>query len=201
VLLLGACALFGLMWTVAGKGSTGIDRDAFAVLATTRGSLLAHFVKVLSVIAPPLVAAVALAVAALLAHRRQWLPGAVIVGGSLMTFLAAHLLKDAQQRPRPHGELVHAGGFSFPSTDAALSVVLIAIAIAVEGAIGNAAPRGRLVAIGVVLTGVTGVLLVAVRVHYLTDVLGGWGLGAAVFAASGLLAYALAAVLQCATPE
>jgi hypothetical protein len=60
VLLLGSGALFGTTWAVVGKRSTGIDREAFTALATTQGSLLAHFVKLLSVIAPPLVAAVKL---------------------------------------------------------------------------------------------------------------------------------------------
>ena len=195
-LALAAGGLFGVTWALVGKSGARIDREAFALLATTRGSLLAHTMKGLSVVVPTLVVLVTLAVTVLLARKREWIAGAAIVAGSFLTFVAAHLVKNAQQRPRPHGEIIHAGGFSFPSTDAALSVVLVAIAVAIGRLSRDSARRGQLVASSVVLVALTGVLLIAVRVHYLTDVLGGWGLGTAVFAGCGLAACALERVLR-----
>jgi len=178
------------MWAVVGNAQTGLDRRAFEALATSRGSLLAHFVDALSVAGPPLAALGALALIALLIRRRRWLDGSVIVAGSFVTLLAAHFAKAAQQRPRPPGDLIHAGGFAFPSTDAALSVVLVVIAILAGRLTQDRARQVQLVALGVLLCGLTGVVLVCVRVHYLTDVLAGWGLGAASFAACALAARA-----------
>ncbi len=160
-------------------------------MATTRGSLLAEAVKALSVVVPTLTALVTVVVSVLLVRKGQRLAAGVIVAGSLLTLLVAHLAKDAQQRPRPRGEIIYAGGYSFPSTDAALSVLLVAIAIALGSAASGRARRLGLVAASVAVAVFTGVLLISVRVHYLTDVLGGWGLGAALFAACGLLACAL----------
>ena len=81
-LALAAGGLFGVIWALVGKSGARIDREAFALLATTRGSLLAHTMKGLSVVVPTLVVLVTLAVTVLLARKREWIAGAVIVAGS-----------------------------------------------------------------------------------------------------------------------
>jgi undecaprenyl-diphosphatase len=180
-------ALLVATWALVDRGSAGLDRAAFDALATDRGSALARVVNVLSTIGPALLAALVLLVAADLVRRRRADLAAVVVGGSLATFLAVHVAKDAQQRPRPQGELVHAGGFSFPSTDAALSIAVLAVAVAIHRAAGGNDARRRLLPIAIAVILLIGVMLVTIRVHYVTDVVAGWGLGLAVFAGLGLL--------------
>ncbi len=192
--LAGVClaggALFGGMWTLVGDGPTGLDRGAFAALATERGSFLAQAAKPLATIGPLLTGALVLALIAFLARRRRWLAAAGIVGGYLLVALAASLTKAADQRPRPAGALIDAGGYSFPSTESALAIGLIAMAI-VATDLTDRAGRIEVIVIAGLLAGAIGTLLVSIRVHYLTDVLAGWAMGTVIFAACGLLALAI----------
>ncbi len=186
-------ALLALMWSLAGDAGTAADREAFALLATTHHSLPLHLVVGLSRVGPVLLALSALAVAGWLVRKRRLSEAAVIVLGSLATLLAADIGKAIAARPRPHGALIYASGTSFPSTDAALSVLVVVLALALEGGTVRGVRQGRLVAGAVLVSALTGILLIVLRVHYLTDVLAGWGLGAAVFAACGLVAVAAGA--------
>lgn len=188
--LLAGAALLALMWWLVGRTATGADREAFTVLASSRGSLLVHLIRALSVVGPALLLVLSLAVAAGLVRAGRRPEAAVIVVGGLATLLAAHLAKAIVQRPRPHGGLIFAGGTSFPSTDAALSVLVVVLALALEGGALRGANGGRLLGAGVLVALLTGLLLIVIRVHYLTDVLAGWGLGTVVFAACGLCALA-----------
>jgi len=193
--LAGVClaggALFGWMGTLVDHGATGLDRRAFAALATESGSFLARAAHPLAIIGPVVTGALVLVVIAWLARRRCWLAAMGIVAGYLFVALLAHLAKAAEQRPRPAGALIDAGGYSFPSTESALVVGLIAIAVVAAGQAKHRRRRIGVISAAGLLTGVVGTLLVSIRVHYLTDVLAGWGMGAAVFAACGLTALAI----------
>lgn len=188
--LAGVClaggALFGWMWTLVGDGATDLDRQAFAAVATHRGSFLARAAEQLATIGPLLTGALVVVVIAWLARRRRWLAATGIVGGYLLVALAAHLVKAAEQRPRPAGAIIYAGGYSFPSTESALAVGLIAMAVVGASLTKHRARRLGVIGAAGLLTGVIGTVLVSIRVHYLTDVLAGWAMGATVFAACGL---------------
>jgi len=82
--------------------------------------------------------------------------------------------------------LLPAGGFSFPSSISAVCVGLIAIAILLAHLTSNRTRRAVVIAGGCLLTAAVGLLFVALRVHYLTDVIAGWALGVVAFAACGL---------------
>ncbi|HEY5197225.1 MAG TPA: phosphatase PAP2 family protein [Solirubrobacteraceae bacterium] len=192
-LLAGACAggaLLALIWVAVRRPTPGVDRRAFDLLATTRGSLLARAVKLLADLGPPLAALFVLLLLAVLAIRRRWLDAAVIVVGYPLVAVADHIAKAADARPRPPGSLIVAGGYSFPSAEAALSVGLLVIAIVIARLIGHPAGRVLIWAAGLLIV-LIGALLISVRVHYLTDVLAGWALGAAGFALAGAGALAL----------
>lgn len=128
---------------------------------------------------------------ALLARRRRWLAATGILGGYLLVALATHLAKGAEQRPRPAGALIDAGGYSFPSTESALAIGLIAMAIVATDLTDHRARRIEVIGAAGLLVGVIGPLLVSIRVHYLTDVLAGWAMGTVLFAACGLAAVAV----------
>lgn len=184
-------ALFGWMWTLVGDRPTGLDRQAFAALATERGSFLAQAAKPLATIGPLLTGALVLVLIALLARRRRWLAATGIVVGYLLVALTALGAKAAEQRPRPAAALIDAGGYSFPSTESALAIGLIAMAIVATDLTDHRARRIEVIGAAGLLAGATGTVLVSIRVHYLTDVLAGWTMGAVLFAACGLAALAI----------
>ena len=136
---------------------------------------------------PWLLRAAALALAGSLAwHGRRraalWLTIAVVLGG-----LVGVALKDLVRRARPEfPEPVYvATGYSFPSGHA-LNSMLIALAVLVAlwpvtSRVGRAVMVSTLA--GVVL--LVGVDRITLGVHFVTDVLAGWTVAAAVVAATG----------------
>ena len=173
-----------------------MDREAFAVLSLNRGAWLARSANFLSSVTAAVFAALTIGVIALLIARRRWLDAAVIIVGYLFVDLADNAAKAAAQRPRPSGELIHATGFSFPSSHAALSIGIIAIAVAIARLTQQRSRMVGVLAVGCAAVVVVGAALVSVRVHYFSDVVAGWGLGAAVFAVCGLGALAINATLR-----
>lgn len=122
-----------------------------------------------------------------LALRRRVLESVALVLGMSLTFVAVHLAKTAFDRPRPPRPLVVTDGLSYPSGHAAYAVGLIAVAVALT----RTAPALRavgLVAVAVVAAAVVGATRIYLRAHYLSDVLGGAGLAAAIFAACAMVA-------------
>jgi undecaprenyl-diphosphatase len=142
----------------------------------------------------PAIVAVLLATLAFLALRRRWLEFFPLAAGALLTNLAWPLVKEWVARPRPSGGLVAASGFSFPSGHATNSVAYVAVAVALAHAVPGLARRAGVVVGAVVLAAAIGLSRVYLHVHYLSDVLGGWGLGAALFSLCGCMALLVAAV-------
>jgi membrane-associated phospholipid phosphatase len=189
--LLGAAVAAGLVliamfWLVDGHHVAGLDRHAFSVLAASPGSALARVAKPAATIGPLILAVVVLVVMAMLGRRREWLEAFALAGGFLLCAVAAHLAKVEERRPRPSGGLISAGGYSFPSTDSALSIGLIAIALVIARVVAHRERRIAVIAAGCLLALGAGLLFVALRVHYLSDVIAGWALGVAAFASCGL---------------
>jgi membrane protein DedA with SNARE-associated domain/membrane-associated phospholipid phosphatase len=129
--------------------------------------------------------------AALLAARRRWTEFGVLLAGMTLTSIGIHELKDAVDRPRPPDPLVETAGSSFPSGHAAHSVLYVWLAVTIVLRLRPGMARAALVvAAGIALTVMVGLSRVYLDVHYLSDVSGGWALGAACFslcAAAGLV--------------
>jgi membrane protein DedA with SNARE-associated domain/membrane-associated phospholipid phosphatase len=105
-----------------------------------------------------------------------------LAAGLAITFVVVHVSKDAVDRPRPARPLVDADGFGYPSGHAAYAVTWVAVAIALSRVLPNLASRFAFVTVAVVIAAAVGVSRVYLRVHYLSDVVGGWGLGATAYA-------------------
>jgi membrane-associated phospholipid phosphatase len=181
------CVVLGSGLIVAGLASLvshrepSIDRHALKLLAFSRGSFLIDIAKPLSKAAPIVLAVVVLAVIVLLIRRDIWRQPIALGGGFLLCSIGAHLAKTAAERPRPSGALITAGGFSFPSTSSALCIGIIATAMAAAPLISDRRRRAFAIAAGCAMAFTAGLLFLAIRVHYLTDVVAGWAFGIGVF--------------------
>jgi membrane protein DedA with SNARE-associated domain/membrane-associated phospholipid phosphatase len=136
---------------------------------------------------PVAIALVALA-AATLVWRRALRDALALVAGLALTYAAVHITKDAVDRPRPARALVDTDGAAYPSGHAAYAVTWIAVAVAVSRALPNVASRFAFVTVAIVIAVAVGLSRIYLRAHYLSDVVGGWGLGAAIFALCGIAA-------------
>ncbi len=120
--------------------------------------------------------------------RRAYRPAAAVTIALLISTIAAAVLKEVFDRARPPAELalVHLSGAAMPSTHATRTA---AVAAAVLVAVTWSSPRNRLYGCSVLAggTAVVGVCLVYLGVHWATDVLAGWALGAAFGVGAGLL--------------
>jgi membrane-associated phospholipid phosphatase len=115
--------------------------------------------------------------------RHHWRLGAVLAGASLLSSFASDGLKFAFARVRPDlvPHLDQASSFAFPSghaTSAAVVYLLFAFIVPTKR-------RGLWLSIGIVLTILTGISRIMLGVHWPSDVVGGWLLGAG-FAYAGL---------------
>ena len=62
----------------------------------------------------------------------------------------------------------------------------VAVAVALSRALPTIAARFAFVTVAIVIAIVVGLSRIYLRAHYLSDVVGGWGLGAAIFGLCGL---------------
>jgi membrane-associated phospholipid phosphatase len=81
--------------------------------------------------------------------------------------------------------LTSVDGLSYPSGHASLSVTYLAIGVLLSRRLPT---RIALVVVGAALAVAIGLSRVYLRVHYLTDVVGGWAVGLAVFSLCGAVA-------------
>jgi undecaprenyl-diphosphatase len=126
-----------------------------------------------------------------LAWRGHWTEVCVLLTGMALIQIGFHEIKAAVDRPRPPDGLVATSGSSFPSGHAAHSVIYVWLATTIVVRLRPGMARAALVVVaGIVGTALVGLSRVYLNVHYLSDVSGGWALGAACFsicAAVGLV--------------
>ncbi len=134
---------------------------------------------------PVVIALVALAGVTLVWQHKIREPVALVVGLAL-TYAAVHITKDAVDRARPARPLVDVEGGSYPSGHAAYAVTWVAVAVALSRALPTIASRFAFVTVAIVIAVIVGLSRIYLRVHYLSDVVGGWGLGAAIFGLCGI---------------
>jgi membrane protein DedA with SNARE-associated domain/membrane-associated phospholipid phosphatase len=145
---------------------------------------VARAVSVLGTL-PVAIALVVLA-AGILAWRRHLRDGLLLAIGLAVTYGAVQITKDAVERPRPPGGLIDVEGWSYPSGHAAYAATWVAVAVALGRVLPSLASRFAFVTVAVVIGAAVGLSRVYLRVNYLSDVGGGWGLGLTVFALCGM---------------
>jgi membrane-associated phospholipid phosphatase len=143
----------------AHRGQLGLWRDISAVLS-------------------PGVLRIAAVVAAVVLFliRRHWEAPLILAISVLGTLVLSSLTKVLVDRNRPHfaDSFAHAAGESYPSGHALTSFVAVVAILVV------CPPRARRIAVapGVLVIAAVGFSRLILGVHYLSDIVGGWLLGA-----------------------
>jgi membrane protein DedA with SNARE-associated domain/membrane-associated phospholipid phosphatase len=197
-----AVSLFVLVaYTViigADPGPTPGDETAIELVGHIQAGFLTSVAKVVTFLGSGgFVWALALVGAALLAWRRRWAEFWVLLAGMAITQVGIVELKDAVDRPRPADPLVASSGSSFPSGHAAHSVIYLWLAVTIVLRLRPGMARATAVVVaGVALTALVGLSRVYLNVHYLSDVSGGWALGAAAFSLCAAVGLVISQVRQ-----
>ena len=144
----------------------------------------------------PAVALAVLATSAWAMARGRRAEAGALVAGFLLTWLAVRIAKAAIDRPRPDVALYEAAGSAYPSGHAAQAVAWIACAVVLVRGGHRLATRSAAVAAAVAVALAVAVTRVYLRVHYVSDVIGGLALGTGIFAAVGILSVAVPFVRQ-----
>jgi undecaprenyl-diphosphatase len=169
-------------------GPTPYDSDFLDLADRLHTDVLVDVAKVVSALgALPTMAGLVAATAALLATRRRYTEAIVLVLSLALIYIAVQVTKAAIDRPRPSGSLVGTKGQAYPSGHAAYAVAWVAAAVAFTRRL-NLVASGVLVFVALGIAAAVGLSRIYLRAHWWSDVAGGWGLGAGIFAVLGALA-------------
>jgi membrane protein DedA with SNARE-associated domain len=190
----GTYLFFGLA-SLIGPGTLELDRDAFRIGDALYMPALGSVIRVATDVGSyPVTAAAVIATAIWAARHRRALEGAAIVLAHALTYVAVHVAKDATDRPRPSGQHSHAEGLAYPSGHAAYAVAYVACAVVLTRAGHHWATRAALVVIAIAVAAAVAASRVYLRVHYLSDVIGGLALATAIYALVGAVALVISTV-------
>jgi undecaprenyl-diphosphatase len=189
LLAVGGFTFFALGEVVLAPGEPRIDQAAADVADALYSQPLVDLAKVVTELGSSLVTAVLiLATATFAAIRRRAIEAVALVAGWLLVFAAVQVSKSAYDRARPPHGLVETFNAAYPSGHSAYAVALVACAtVLVRAQVGWAA-RIAAVTVAVVLVAVVAATRIYLRAHFLTDVLGGIALAAALWSLVGILA-------------
>lgn len=180
----------------AEPGPTPGDVTAREIAEGIRAAWLTGFVKAFTALgSAPVVWPLAFICGAALALRRRWAEVCVLAAGMALIVFGVHEVKDAVARPRPADGLIAASGFSFPSGHTAYSTFYVWLAVTTAVRLRPGMARGAaVIAAGIVLSALVGLSRVYLGVHYMSDVNGGWALGAAAFSLCAAVALIISAL-------
>jgi membrane protein DedA with SNARE-associated domain/membrane-associated phospholipid phosphatase len=160
---------------------TPLDRELLDLGDSLRSAMAVDVAQVVTAFGSfAACAAVIVITCILLAARGRTAEIVVLVLGFTLIYIAVQLTKAGIDRPRPAAPLTDADSSSYPSGHAAYATAWIASAVAFTrrlGLVGHA----TLVTGAIVLAAAIGLSRIYLRVHYWSDVAGGWGLGVGIF--------------------
>jgi membrane protein DedA with SNARE-associated domain/membrane-associated phospholipid phosphatase len=136
----------------------------------------------------PIVALVAALTAAWALAQRRPLDALTLVLGVAVSFAVVHVTKALYDRDRPDDMLAEADLAAYPSGHTTYAVAWVACATVLVRAGSGWALRVGAVAIAIGLVAVVGLTRVYLRVHHLSDVLGGAAVGVALWSLLGAIA-------------
>jgi undecaprenyl-diphosphatase len=167
---------------------TPFDQDLLNLADRLRNETLVDVAKVVSALgALPTVITLVVATSVLLVARRRYTEALVLVIGLALVYLAVHVTKAAIDRPRPTGSLVETTGEAYPSGHAAYATAWVAAAVMLTRRLRLVA-SSTLIFVALGIAAAVGASRVYLRAHWWSDVAGGWGLGAGIFASLAAIA-------------
>jgi membrane protein DedA with SNARE-associated domain/membrane-associated phospholipid phosphatase len=189
LVLVGSFSFFLLGDVVLLEGEPRIDRWAEDIASRLSMEPLIDIAKVVTELgSSPVTGALALATAIFAITRGRRIEAASLVVGWLLIFALVHVTKAAYDRARPPEGYVETVNAAYPSGHSAYAVTLVVCAtVLVRAGVGWAVRIGA-VTVAIALVAVVGITRIYLRVHYLTDVLGGIALAAAIWSIVGVLA-------------
>jgi membrane protein DedA with SNARE-associated domain/membrane-associated phospholipid phosphatase len=169
------------------------DRNAFSLADRMRTAWLDDAARAVTHLGSLTVVGTAvLATVVLLAWRRRGSDAVALALGMVLTWAAVNIAKPAEGRPRPVRSYVDTAGDSYPSGHAAYAVAWVAIAVVLTRTLPGLARTAAAVVAAIVLAVVVAGTRVLLRAHFLSDVVGGAGLAACLFALCGMGALVVA---------
>ena len=111
-----------------------------------------------------------------------------LVAGFALCYVLVHVTKAAYGRARPFDPLTDADLAAYPSGHTAYAVAWVACAVVLVRAGTGWAVRFAAVTVAIALVVVVALTRVYLRVHFLTDTIGGAALAGAIWALVGTLA-------------
>jgi undecaprenyl-diphosphatase len=189
----GSFALIGNAIELDDRSRLTGDRTAFRWAEKIRSDTLDDVAKALTHLGSLTAVLIATALTiVVLVMRRRIIESIALAAGLLLTFVLVHVLKDAVDRPRPSDALVSTDGMSYPSGHAAYAMTWIAIAVVLTRTLPGLAKTTAAIIAALVIAVVVGLTRIYLRAHYLSDVVGGIGLGATTFSLCGMAALVVA---------
>jgi undecaprenyl-diphosphatase len=174
-----------------------LDNTAFKVADRTRTDRLVDIAKLVADAgALPFVLTVVVIASILLIVRRRPLELFALAGGFGFVVLATHIAKSEIDRPRPAAPLVDTVGSAFPSGHASYATAYVAMAVIATRVFGGIVSRTAVVLVGVLIAAAIGSTRIYLRAHFLSDVIGGYGLGLAIFAGCAAIALVVGFIRQ-----
>ena len=170
---------------LVGDGINGLDEPAAHWLAAHRDLWLTSTLKLVTLLGNwEFIGTAAVLVTAIVVWRsRTWLPAVLAVVGTCGIGLVIAAAKAIVGRSRPGSPfaVVSEDGYSFPSGHATgtAAVALICAWMLTRWVLSSWAARVTTWAVAVAVTGAVGFSRVYLGVHYVSDVVAGWFLGAA----------------------
>lgn len=162
-------------------GPWPIDLSVSNIIQAWQPAWLTAVVKIISFITAPEFYFGFIAVAMIWLWRQNNKRQSLIVGGLLLGNALTPLLKWIFQRPRPSASLVHVyqhlGLFSFPSGHAIGIVILLVILYVLFRHILRRGQLPLLIVIGILAALFVGYCRIYLGVHWMTDVIAGYGIG------------------------
>jgi undecaprenyl-diphosphatase len=193
----GSFVFLGYLVALHDTDLTGGDRRALSLADELRADWLVSVAKVVTHIGSlPVTGSLIALTAVVLAARRRVATAAALVISMVVVFALVHITKAAVDRSRPPHPLDESLGASYPSGHAAYGMAWVAAAVAITRTIPGIARSTALVVAAVVVAVVVGLTRMYLRVHYLSDVLGGAGLSAMVFGLCGMATLVVVHVRQ-----
>jgi len=174
-----------------------LDTTAFDLADRTRTDMLVDLAKTITTAgALPFVLTLVVVASIALIIRRRPLELFALAGGFGLVVLGVHLAKAAIERPRPTAPLIETVGSSYPSGHAAYATAYVVMAMIATRVLGGIASRTAIVLAGIIVAVAIGGTRIYLRAHYLSDVIGGYGLGLGIFASCAAIALVVGFIRQ-----